>query len=104
MCAIGLVIPEEIYFPGMEEKSVLDKELEDFRDKILPTLSDKELVDLQECHDTAAIGGRKRDHKTFLLEIEENLRYYAKAYNLTIPESNWMKRVILYFKNFVGKR
>ncbi len=79
-CAIGWCIPDEVYTPGMEEKSIrtLLREFGDrLKDVFPPSISEDILAELQRCHDMP------RDSE----ERRNMLREFGRRRNLRIPES-----------------
>ena len=71
-CAVGLLIPDSEYYPGLEEVNIYDvyHRVPSLRDSsVSPAL----LRDLQYAHDT--------QYKT----LEDGLRRLAHTYDLTIP-------------------
>ena len=78
-CAIGYCIPDEMYSPDMEEKSIrtLFREFtEEMMEIFLPSISVDHLAELQKCHDIPSSPEGRRDM----------LRDYARRYKLKMPQ------------------
>ena len=77
-CLIGCSIPEDIYKPGMENRTVaIALDMVGYRQEEEESFGDA-LLDLQQVHDQTTDG-------TYLFTVESNLRVFAAQYSLTIP-------------------
>lgn len=84
-CAVGVLIPDDIYDPAMDdpqEHSTIPHLLRNFpkAKELLRGISGDFLKDLQFAHDSAAL--QKAD---FGVRVRENLIMVAEAWCLTIP-------------------
>lgn len=93
-CAIGVVIPDEIYDPQMENRSIrmLIEGLGSFAAipsiaKLFEGIPIDTLGDLQYCHDKAAEYSIHHSDFDFHAEIKERLESFSRTYNLQIPSS-----------------
>ena len=73
-CAIGVLIPDEIYFPGMETMPLRS---------LLPLIGFTEI----DSHDFGFFNRLREEHDNSNLKtFRENLRTFARHYNLRVPE------------------
>lgn len=78
-CAIGCLIPDELYTPELEGNGANMPIIEDVLHKIYPDVTDEDvlfLLDLQDLHDTGMISCSFRDH------IYNEMQIIADAYDL----------------------
>ena len=80
-CAIGIFIPDEVYYEDMEccEPRPLVNLLLDMGYDELNGMDDNFLLDLRECHDFSAVYG------DFCLSIKDSLTKLAENYGLQVP-------------------
>lgn len=79
-CAIGCLIPDELYDSSMERRSIKDLIFSINNIKNLFKDVNKEMLyDLQQCHDTYPIKADQTFNKT---DLKRRLKYVANTYNL----------------------
>jgi hypothetical protein len=83
MCAVGCLIPDEIYDESMESQSIYDLvtiQNRNFPDYIADQIS---ILDrLQTCHDFASIEYDATDKTKYLQRLSNRLQIIAESFNL----------------------
>lgn len=83
-CAIGIFIPDDLYYEGLEGRTAITV-LDEIGESIgLDPMDTNFLVDLQRCHDKSSLAkdgvfDQKREVFGFMLDL------FAGKYNLTVP-------------------
>jgi len=79
-CAIGCLIPDELYTPELEGNGVSMPIIEDVLNKIYPDMTDEDLLfllDLQDLHDIEII-----QYNSFIEHVHNEMEIIADAYDL----------------------